>query len=101
MVLSLGLTTQEIRVLQEFRRLGKDALSSAEIQAIKHPVTAAEKPEMSLLSKGYLTAGEAESFSLTPRADPLLAYNPVPENEPVVEAESPAAETTAETTAGE
>jgi len=81
MVLTLGLTTQEIRVLQEFRRLGKDALTSAEIGAIKHPFPAEEGPERSLLSKGYLTAGETDSFALTPLADPLLSYNPVPEYE--------------------
>ena len=39
-----GLTPAEIRVLQEYRRLGKQELTVEEIKAIKHPVGGGETP---------------------------------------------------------
>jgi hypothetical protein len=80
-ILPHGLTTAEIRVLQEFRRLATDTLPLETIKAIKHPAGAlGEAPAASLAGKGYLT-GEGETFTLTQKAKDLLAIDPVPEFE--------------------
>jgi hypothetical protein len=77
-----GMTPQEIRVLQEFRRLTTDTMPLATIKTIKHPVGGGEAPAISLVQKGYLTADEArQNFTLTPKAKDFLAYDPKPEFE--------------------
>lgn len=82
-----GLTSEEIRVLQEFRRLNAETLPLETIKAIKHPAAAAgEKPAASLVSKGFLTA-EGEAFVLTPKAKDFLAI----EAKPLYEEPAPAA----------
>lgn len=81
-MLTIGLTAQEIRVLQEFRRVTADTLSVATIKTIKHPTGGGEAPAFSLVDKGFLTADAArESFTLTPKAKDFLAYDPKPEFE--------------------
>jgi hypothetical protein len=75
-----GMTAQEIRVLQEFRRLTVDSLPLTAIKAIKHPAGGGEAPAISLVGKGYLTAAD-EVFTLTPKAREFLAYDPKPEFE--------------------
>jgi hypothetical protein len=76
--LPLGLTSEEIRVLQEFRRLNTDTLPLATIKAIKHPVGAVgEKPAVTLVAKGFLTAAE-ESYTVTPAAKDFLALDAKP-----------------------
>lgn len=78
-ILPHGLTTQEIRVLQEFRRLKVEALPVATIKAIKHPAGGGEAPAVALAGKGYLVADPAaETFVLTPVAKDLLAIDPRP-----------------------
>lgn len=80
--LAKDLTTQEIRVLQEFRRVTSDTLTAAAIKAIKHPVGGGEAPALSLIDKGYLTADAArENFTLAEKAKAFLAYDPKPEVE--------------------
>jgi hypothetical protein len=70
-----GMTEQEIRVLQEFRRV-------AAIKAIKHPAGGGEGPAFSLVDKGMLTTDAArENFSLTAKAKEFLSYDPKPEFE--------------------
>jgi len=77
-----GMTPQEIRVLQEFRRLASDTIGAAAIKAIKHPIGGGEEPAFSLIDKGFLTADAArENFTLTPKAKEFLAYDPKPEFE--------------------
>ena len=77
-----GMTEQEIRVLQEFRRLTADSLPLATIKAIKHPIGGGEAPALTLVDKGYLTADEGrQTFTLTPKAKEFLAYDPKPEFE--------------------
>jgi hypothetical protein len=77
-----GMTEQEIRVLQEFRRLTVETLTLAAIKTIKHPVGGGEPPAFSLVQKGYLTTdGGRESFTLTQKAKEFLAYEPKPEFE--------------------
>jgi len=78
-MLTLDLTTQEIRVLQEFRRLAADSMTIDQIRAIKHPLGGGEAPARSLVTKGYLEGGpEEKGFTLTEKARQFLSYNPVP-----------------------
>jgi hypothetical protein len=78
-ILPYGLTAQEFRVLQEFRRLSAESLPVATIKAIKHPAGGGETPAVSLAGKGYLVADAgAEAFTLTQSAKELLAIDPKP-----------------------
>ena len=89
-----GLTEQEIRVLQEFRRLTIDALPLTAIKAIKHPAGGGEAPALSLVQKGFLTTDDTrQTFTLTPKAKDFLAFDPKPEFE---EAPAGSAEESAE-----
>jgi len=74
-----GLTTQELRVLQEFRRLNAETLTVEQIKAIKHPAGGGEAPA-SLAGKGFLVA-EGDGFTTTAKARELLSFDPVPEFE--------------------
>ncbi|HKO02952.1 MAG: hypothetical protein DMF58_05595 [Acidobacteria bacterium] len=77
-----GMTPQEIRVLQEFRRVTAESLPLATIKSIKHPVGGGEAPALSLVQKGYLTTDDArQGFTLTQKAKDFLAYDPKPEFE--------------------
>ena len=77
-ILPHDLTSEEIRVLQEFRRLKTDTLPLETIQALKHPIGApGEKPAVTLVAKGFLTA-EGEAFSLTQKSKDFLAIDPKP-----------------------
>lgn len=81
-VLPYPLTTQEFRVLQEFRRLAAETLPVATIKAIRHPVGGGEGPAVALADKGYLTASDArDAFTLTEKARELLAIDFKPEVE--------------------
>lgn len=74
-----GLTPQEIRVLQEFRRIEAKSMTLEEIGKIKHPSKGGEGPALALVEKGYLAVDEAgENFTLTALATEFLAYDPVP-----------------------
>ena len=87
-----GLTSEEIRVLQEFRRLNAETLPLETINAIKHPVGAiGEKPAASLASKGYLIAGEG-GYTITATAKDFLSIDA----RPLVEETSDAAASAAE-----
>jgi hypothetical protein len=78
-MLILGMTEQEIRVLQEFRRLAATELNVTVIKAIKHPSGGGEAPAWSLVEKGFLTAdGGRENFSLTGKAKEFLAIDAKP-----------------------
>ena len=81
-MLTNGLTPQEIRVLQELRRVAAETLGVAAIKAVKHPTGGGEAPAFSLVDKGFLTVDAArENFTLTPKAKDFLAYDPKPEFE--------------------
>ena len=76
------MTEQEIRVLQEYRRIAAETLDVAAIKAIKHPAGGGEAPARSLVAKGYLTpAADGQSFTLTELAREFLAFDPKPEYE--------------------
>jgi hypothetical protein len=78
-ILPNGLTTPEIRILQEFRRLNAEALPLDTIKGIKHPSGGGEAPAAGLVEKGYLeTNGTSESFALTPKAKDFLSVDPRP-----------------------
>jgi len=81
-ILPNDLTTQEIRVLQEFRRLNAETLGIATIKAIKHPAGGGEAPAMGLATKGFVTADATrENFTLTQKGKDFLAIDPKPMNE--------------------
>jgi hypothetical protein len=81
-ILSHPMTAQEMRVLQEFRRVAAETLSVAAIKAIKHPAGGGEAPANSLVTKGYLTADSgAENYTLTQKAKDFLALDVKPEFE--------------------
>ncbi|PYQ50885.1 MAG: hypothetical protein DMF59_09600 [Acidobacteria bacterium] len=77
-----GMTEQEIRVLQEFRRLTTETMPLTTIKTIKHPFGGGEAPAFSLVQKGYLSADDArQNFTLTQKARDFLAYDLKPEFE--------------------
>ncbi|MBK5258999.1 MAG: hypothetical protein JJE51_05350 [Thermoanaerobaculia bacterium] len=81
-ILPHPMNPQEMRVLQEFRRIPADTLSVAAIKAIKHPSGGGESPAVSLVAKGYLTTdSSSETFTLTEKAKAFLALDPKPEFE--------------------
>lgn len=92
-ILPNGLNAQEIRVLQEFRRLNTDSLTLEQIKAIKHPAGGGEAPAVALVDKGWLeTNGNRETFVVTQKAKDLLAIDPKPLVEETSEAAPPAVE---------
>ena len=88
-ILPYGLTSSEIRVLQEYRRLNADTLPLDTIKAIKHPAGGGEAPAVTLVDKGFL---ERDSFTLTQKAKDFLAIDA----RPLVEETSDAAASAAE-----
>ena len=89
-ILPNGLTPQEIRVLQEFRRLNAETLALDTIKAIKHPAGGGEAPAVSLAGKGYLVATEG-GFAVTQPAKDFLAIDAKPEIEETSETAASAA----------
>lgn len=78
-IMSHPMTPQEMRVLQEFRRVNAQTLSIDAIKAIKHPSGGGEGPAVSLVQKGYLsTNGTAGNFTLTEKAKEFLAIDVKP-----------------------
>lgn len=76
-ILPLDLTSQEIRVLQEFRRLNAETMTTEQIKAIKHPAGGGEQPAVALVGKGYLTA-DVGGFTQTEKARAFLAIDAKP-----------------------
>jgi hypothetical protein len=82
-IIPYDLTVQEIRVLQEFRRLTTETLTLEAVKNIKHPAGGGEGPAASLASKGYLAAA-SDSFSLTEKGKQFLSIQAAPaEDAPV------------------
>ena len=78
-ILPLNLTSQEIRVLQEYRRLNAETLPLATITALKHPAGGGETPAVGLVGKGFLeTDASRENFTLTQKAKDFLAIDAKP-----------------------
>ena len=77
-ILPLDLTSEEIRVLQEFRRLTTETLSLDTVKAIRHPAGAVgEAAAATLARKGFLTA-DSDTFTLTGKAKDFLAIEAKP-----------------------
>jgi hypothetical protein len=89
-VLGIGLTPQEIRVLQEFRRVKGDTISLEQLNAIRHPANGGEAPARSLAEKGWLTSG-AEGFTITEKGKEFLAIDAKPDVAEAAPAPAPAA----------
>jgi hypothetical protein len=90
-IMSFPMTSQEMRVLQEFRRVAADTLPVAAIKAIKHPAGGGEAPAVSLVANGYLTVDEgAQNYTLTQKAKDFLALDVKPEFEEAGSAEAAA-----------
>jgi hypothetical protein len=82
MKLPEGLTAQQIRVLQEFRRMSKETLSVEEVNGIRHPTDGGVAPAQELAASGYLSAAtDGTTFSLTEKAKELLALDWKPYSE--------------------
>jgi len=80
MKLPIGLTTPEIRILQEYRRLETAEMSLDQIQKILHPTRIDNPPVKSLVEKGFLTeSGNGESLTLTDVAREFLERKAEPE----------------------
>lgn len=78
MKLPNGLTTHQIRVLQEFRRKAQEELTPAELDAINHPSGGGgEAPARELVQAGYLVAS-GENYRLSGRGREFLARPAVP-----------------------
>ena len=96
-VLPLSIDSQEIRVLQEFRRRTTESLPMTVLAAIKHPSGGGEAPVLGLVRKAFLTAdGSGENFTLTQPARDFLAIDARPENEEPAAKSSGAAATETE-----
>ncbi len=81
-VLPVPLTVQEIRVLQEYRRVGVETLALDPLKSIKHPSSGGEAPARSLMGKGFLTVDESgQNLTLTEKAKDFLAIDVKPEGE--------------------
>ena len=90
-IMSHPLTTQEIRVLQEYRRVSAETMSADAIKAIKHPAGGGEAPAVSLVQKGYLSTNGTEGhFTLTQKAKDFLAIDVKPAVEGAGGDETPA-----------
>jgi hypothetical protein len=76
-ILPNGLSSQEIRVLQEFRRMNTESLTVEQIKAIKHPTGGGEVPAASLVEKGYLAAS-GDGFTTTQIGKDFLAIDAKP-----------------------
>lgn len=77
-VLGIGLTPGEIRVLQEFRRRTTETLTLEQVLGIRHPADGGEAPARALVEKGYVTA-DAASFTITEKGKEFLAIDAKPE----------------------
>lgn len=81
-VLPVPLTVQEIRVLQEYRRIGVETMPLDGLKSIKHPSGGGESPARSLAGKGFLASDESgQNLTLTEKAKAFLAIEVKPEGE--------------------
>ncbi|HEX8171269.1 MAG TPA: hypothetical protein VF824_12075 [Thermoanaerobaculia bacterium] len=91
-IIPQGLTAQQIRVLQEFRRLNVETLPLETIKAIKHPAGGGEQPAVELVARGYLFTDGDGVYTLLPQAKEFLSIDA----KPLVEETSDAAASAAE-----
>jgi hypothetical protein len=88
-ILPYDMSIDEMRVLQEFRRISAQTLTAEHVATIRHPAAAAgESHGESLVRRGYLTRSD-EGYTLTPRGQEFLAIDAKPA-EPPPKAQPPA-----------
>ena len=73
-----GLRPDQIRILQEFRRLKRREMSRPEIRAIKHPVGGGEDALDGLVARHYLTKTDQDTYLLAEEGDRLLKIDFLP-----------------------
>lgn len=76
-ILPNQLSSQEIRVLQEFRRLNLESMTPDQVKAIKHPAGGGEQPAVALVGKGWLAA-DSGGYTLTEPSRAFLAIDARP-----------------------
>ena len=77
-ILPFDITVEEMRVLQEYRRIAAETMSLDAIAAILHPTgPGGEAPAQSLAGKGYLTRG-ADGYTTTAKAQAFLVIDAKP-----------------------
>ncbi|MGH9459248.1 MAG: hypothetical protein ACRD2J_16555 [Thermoanaerobaculia bacterium] len=74
-----GLSADAIRILQEFRRMGKSELGHGEIDAIRHPAGGGEAPLNMLITKEFVERSPDGTYRLTSRGETFLGvdYRPL------------------------
>ena len=77
MKLPNGMTAQQIRVLQEFRRRAEDVLTIEELGAVTHPGGGGEDSATELVESGLLSTVE-DGFSLTDKGREFLSRPSIP-----------------------
>lgn len=77
-ILPHELTSAEIRVLQEYRRLNAESLPLERIKELKHPSGGGEAPAKGLSQKGFLLSGENGELQLSQKAKDFLAIDARP-----------------------
>ena len=77
-ILPFDITVDEMRVLQEYRRVKAETLSVDATAAILHPTgPGGEAAAQGLAGKGYLTRGD-DGYTLTAKAQSFLAIDAKP-----------------------
>lgn len=70
------MTSQEMRVLQEYRRINSETMALPAIQAIKHPDGGGAAPVSTLVQKGYLDSdASGQTFTLTTKGKEFLSLD--------------------------
>ena len=77
MKLPHGMTTQAIRLMQEFKRSKVEELAADAISEIQHPAGSKDDPAQMLVEKGFIAATES-GFALTEQGKAFLEKDPVP-----------------------
>jgi hypothetical protein len=77
-ILPYDMSVEEMRVLQEFRRINAQTLTAEHVATIRHPAAApGEVHGEALVRRGYLTRSD-EGYTLTPAGQQFLAIDAKP-----------------------
>ena len=81
-ILPYDMSVEEMRVLQEFRRINAQTLTAEHVATIRHPTSGpGEAHGEALVRRGYLTRSD-EGYTLTPRGQEFLAIDAKPAEPP-------------------
>jgi hypothetical protein len=73
-----GLTADQLRILQEFRRKNSQTLTMDEIAAIRHPVGGGPDALESLIARGYARRGDDGRIEIAPKGEALTGVDHLP-----------------------